>query len=96
MAKVNWTLEAVGDLEQIQAFIARDSEYQAALFTKRIYAAVAQLAEFPESGRVIPEVGAGRYRELIEGPYRIMYSLWGEDVMIDAVIHGAREFRADD
>jgi plasmid stabilization system protein ParE len=95
MAEVIWSPEAIQDLEDIAAFIARDSEYHAAMFVQRLIDATDRLAKFPESGRVIPEVGAARYREVIEGGYRIMYSLTGEVVHIDAVLHGNRRFGPD-
>jgi plasmid stabilization system protein ParE len=95
MAEVIWSPEALQDLEEIAAFIARDSEYHAAMFVQSLIDATDRLAEFPESGRVIPEVGAARYREIIEGGYRIMYSITGEVVHIDAILHGNRRFGPD-
>jgi plasmid stabilization system protein ParE len=92
MAQVIWSAEALRDLEDIAAFIARDSEHHAAMFVQRIIDATDRLADFPQSGRVIPEVGAGRFREVIEGDYRIMYSINGDELRIDAVLHGARRF----
>ena len=45
-------------------------------------------------GRVIPEIGRVRYRELIEGNYRLMYELLDEDIiLIQRVIHQARDFK---
>ena len=32
------------------------------------------LADFPESGRMVPEVGSRRIREVIFGAYRVIYS----------------------
>jgi plasmid stabilization system protein ParE len=92
MAEVIWSPEAIQDLEDIAAFIARDSEYHAAMFVQRLIDATDRLGQFPESGRMIPEVGAEKYREIIEGAYRIMYSIHGDAVRIDAVLHGARRF----
>ncbi|MGB5254756.1 MAG: type II toxin-antitoxin system RelE/ParE family toxin [Sedimenticolaceae bacterium] len=34
-----------------------------------------RLADFPDSGRVVPEVGIRRIRELIFGAYRVIYSV---------------------
>jgi plasmid stabilization system protein ParE len=36
---------------------------------------VERLADFPESGRIVPEVGSRRIRELIFGAYRVIYSV---------------------
>lgn len=38
-------------------------------------APVNRLADFPDSGRVVPEVGIRRIRELIFGAYRVIYSV---------------------
>ncbi|HUT56824.1 MAG TPA: type II toxin-antitoxin system RelE/ParE family toxin [Phycisphaerae bacterium] len=67
MAEVIWSPEALRDLEDIAAFSARDSDHHAALFVQRLLDATDRLAEFPESGRVIPEIGGPRFREVIEG-----------------------------
>jgi toxin ParE1/3/4 len=96
MAEVIWSPEAIQDLEDIAAFIARDSEFQASRFVQRLTDAAERLAIFPESGRVIPEVGYPRYREVVEGGYRIMYTVTAGGVRIDAVVHGARQFGRSD
>jgi plasmid stabilization system protein ParE len=38
-----------------------------------LFDAVERLAELPQSGRVVPEVGVRRIRELIFGAYRVIY-----------------------
>jgi plasmid stabilization system protein ParE len=59
----------------------------------RIIAATDRLAPFPESGRVVPEVGSPDIREAIHAPYRIVYRLAGEDqIHILTVHHSARQF----
>ena len=54
MGEVIWSPEALQDIDDIAAFIARDSEYQAALFVQRLIDATDRLAQFPDSGRIIP------------------------------------------
>lgn len=39
----------------------------------RIYATVEPLADFPLSGRVVPEIGRADIREVFCGDYRIIY-----------------------
>jgi len=43
---------------------------------------VERLADFPESGRVIPEFGVATLREVIDSPFRIVYRLDAERVRI--------------
>ena len=40
-----------------------------------LFSVVGRLVEFPESGRIVPEVGARRIREVIVGQYRVIYSV---------------------
>ena len=49
-----------------------------------------QIADFPLSGRRVPEYENDQIREVIEGPYRIIYHIKPEQIDVVAVIHGAR------
>ena len=51
------------------------------------------LLDFPQMGRVVPE-GDGRQREIAVGPYRIIYRVEGEAILIVTVVHGARDLVA--
>ncbi len=90
MAQVRWTPQAADDLDAIAAFIARDSSHFAGLFVTDILQAVDRLVDFPESGRIVPEIGTKDIRELILGSYRIIYRLCRGTVEILTVHHGAR------
>ena len=90
MTRVIWTREAVEDVEAIKAYVARDSVRYAALLADRIVAAVGRLESFPESGRVVPEVGDESLREIIDGAYRIVYRLQADSVQVVTVHHAAR------
>jgi len=54
-----------------------------------------QLEDFPESGRVIPEINDDTCRELIYGAYRIMYRIAKQEIRITGVVHGARDWRPE-
>ena len=90
MTRVIWTREAVEDVEAIKAYVARDSVRYAALLAERIVAAVGRLESFPESGRVVPEVGDASLREVIRGAYRIVYRIQAESIQVVTVHHAAR------
>jgi toxin ParE1/3/4 len=89
MAQVRWTPQAADDLDAIAEFIARDSPHFAGLFVADILQAVDQLVDFPESGRIVPEIGDRNIREVILGSYRIIYRR-REAVEVLTVHHGAR------
>jgi plasmid stabilization system protein ParE len=55
---------------------------------QRIMARAPQLAAFPDSGRMVPEVGRPEIREVIEDPYRIIYNRTSDRIEILAVIQG--------
>ena len=95
MAKVIWAPAALNDLDAIAEYIARDSPDRSALFVARLIEATEPLADFPESGRLIPELDDPSWREVIVGGYRIMYRLERHAVWISAIVHGARQWRPE-
>lgn len=94
MGKIIWAPSALEDMESIAQYIARDSVDQSSLFVTRIIEMVDQLEQFPQSGRVIPEMNDECCREIIYGAYRIMYRIADKEIWITGVIHGARNWRA--
>jgi len=70
---VRWTERAVEDLAAIKAFISQESPAYALAVVGRLYQAVGQLAQFPDSGRIVPEQARSEIRELVRPPYRIVY-----------------------
>ncbi len=95
MAQITWSPSALEDVDAIAAFISRDSVDNAALFIDRLISITDRLLDFPESGRVIPEIGNEMCREIIFGAYRIMYRIEDDEVWITAVVHGARDWQPD-
>ena len=95
MKEIIWTRRAVEDVQSIRRFIEEDSPHYARLVAQRIVAAVERLTEFPESGRVVPELEQPDTREIIHGPYRILYRLAENQVRIITVHHSARLFRLE-
>ena len=90
MAQVRWTPQAADDFEAITEFIARDSSYFASLFAADVLDAVERVAEFPESGRIVPEIGDRAVREVVLGNYRVIYRFRAGAVEILTIYHGAR------
>ncbi len=88
-----WSTPAIDDLTGIQDYIAKGSEYYAAEFIQRILQTVQKLEQFPELGRIIPEIEDRSGRELIFQNYRILYRLKPDRIDIAAVIHGRRDIR---
>ena len=90
MAEVNWTLQALDDLESICLFIGRDSPQAAAVFAQRAFRSTDPLVDFPRLGRVVPELEIENIREIILGNYRLIYRVQDEQAQVLTVHHGAR------
>ena len=90
MAQINWTKQAINDLEAIGDFIARDSSAIAQVFVDRIINSIVRLEAFPLSGRVVPEVGRESIREVIFRNYRIVYSLENDIIHILTIFHASK------
>ena len=92
MGKIIWAPSALKDIESIARFIERDSIDQSSLFVTRIIEMTDRLEDFPQSGRVIPEINDDYCREIIYGAYRVMYRIAKDEIWITGVIHGARNW----
>lgn len=73
MARLVWSLEAIADLEAIRDYIARTSPRYGALTAARLVQAMGPIRQFPESGRVVPELNRPDIREVIYGAFRLVY-----------------------
>jgi toxin ParE1/3/4 len=87
--KVEWSPLALDRVSDIARYIAKDNPGAAERWVNELFESVERLADFPESGRVVPEVGVRRIRELIFGAYRVIYSV-KENVEILTVRRGSQ------
>ena len=87
--KVRWAAVANEDLKNIILYIAEDSPQNARLIFEKIKEQTSGLTNFPERGRIVPELqdqGIFLYRELILTPWRIIYRISDKKVYILSVI----------
>jgi toxin ParE1/3/4 len=77
-------------LANIYEYIALNSPMYAKRMVDRITRRSEQIADHPLSGRQVPEYDAEDIRELIEVPYRIIYTIKPDRIDVLAVIHGAQ------
>ena len=87
---VVWTETALEHLAGIRRYISQTSALYAELVVRRILGRGKQLEAFPESGRMVPEVGRPEIREVIEAPYRVIYRLTAQRIEVVAVVHARR------
>ncbi|MBI5189555.1 MAG: type II toxin-antitoxin system RelE/ParE family toxin [Nitrospirae bacterium] len=88
--KIIWSPRAASNLEEITSHIAKDSEYYAVIFAKKIITLIEAIPQFPKSGRVVPEYNDENIREKIYENYRIVYRLKGKTVEVAAISHGSK------
>ena len=88
--KVYWTNNAVDHLVNIYEYISLNSPIYATRMVDRLTRRSEQIADYPLSGRKVPEYDVEDIRELIEKPYRIIYRIKQDRIDVLAVIHGAQ------
>ena len=92
---VEWTSNAIAQLKGIHDYIARDSDFFAKRMIDRLTSRSIQIQDHPYSGEIVSEFWDESIREVIEGPYRIVYRVSETDLFVLAVIHGSRVITHD-
>ena len=87
--KVTWSPLADEQVDDAVAYIAADNPGAALKWLERLLDRVKWLADFPDSGRMVPETQREDVREIIVSPYRVMYRRKNDRVEIAAVRHEA-------
>jgi addiction module RelE/StbE family toxin len=88
---VRWTNTAEEHLDALHDHISRDSPQYAKQIVDRLTRRSQQIADFPLSGRRVPEYDVDQVREVIESPYRIIYHIKPDQIDVLAVIHGSMD-----
>lgn len=90
---VEWAEVAEQDLVRIVEYIAIDSVVDALRSLDRVKQQAETLEEYPERGRVVPELasqGIYNYREKIVPPWRLIYRIADKRVYVLAVVDSRR------
>ena len=87
-----WAPVARQDLRDLVAYIGENDPQAAGEFARAVFRAIERLAQFPRSGRQVPEFADPMIREVIRRPCRIVYRVQSgaEIVEIARVWHAAR------
>jgi len=92
---VYWTKIAQDDFIEIIEYISLDSQSIAEEIFEKIKKHTMKLENFPERGRIVPELdfhNINNYRELIITPWRIIYRIEEQKVYILSMIDSRRNF----
>jgi toxin ParE1/3/4 len=95
--EVLWAEVAIQDLERIVDFIEPEAPMAAQRLFDRIAEQSTTLETLPYRGRVVPELARYEisiYRELLIPPYRLMYRVDDERVLVVAVFDGRRDLES--
>lgn len=84
---ITWSLKAKQHLKDIYTYIAADSPFYAAKVKEEILGTVNQLADFPASGRIVPEIHDPTIRECLLYSYRLIYQTFADQIYILAIVH---------
>mgnify|MGYP001550016623 CR=1 FL=1 len=91
--KVIWSRTAERDLESIIDYIAEDSPLNAKRILTKIKKRSSVLYSYPARGRIVPELkefNILQYREIIVDPWRIIYKIAEDKVIVMSVIDARR------
>jgi addiction module RelE/StbE family toxin len=90
---VEWAQPASKDLENIIDYISQDNVDTAITIFEKIKSKCNTLNQFPDRGRIVPELkayGILSYRELIISPWRVIYRTSHQKVYVLAVLDSRR------
>jgi toxin ParE1/3/4 len=97
MTRIVWSTQAIDDLDAILAYISKDNPTAARRVVARIVERTGRIQQFPESGSFVEEDGLRRYRQVVEGNYRVIYrhNPTSRTAFVITVIHAARLLSSD-
>ena len=89
-----WSPEAIEDAEAIGAYIERDSPWYARAVISKLVETAESIPDYPQLGRIVPELGVPTIRERLAHRYRLIYRLEETRVVIAAIIHARQDFQS--
>lgn len=94
--EIHYSKESRRDMDDIWEYIARELQNPSAAerTLDRIMDDVDQLEKFPEIGTPLPSLTGGNsgFRFLVSGNYLIFYRVCGQEVYVDRVLYGGRDY----
>jgi len=85
--KIIWSPLSVERMTEISEYIAEDNPNASITWIESIFEIIGRLKQFPESGRIVPEIDKPHIREIIHGNYRIIYKIRQEEIFILTIRH---------
>ncbi|KAF0140861.1 MAG: hypothetical protein FD122_2034 [Stygiobacter sp.] len=63
--KIFWTKEALLRLQDIEEYISRDNPVAAIGFVDKLISIAETIVDYPEKGRIVPELSIEKIREVL-------------------------------
>jgi len=92
MTAVIWSPKSLRDLDDIKAYVAQRNPTAAQRLVKKIVRRMDRIELFPNSGSNVEEDDSRRYRQVLQGNYRVIYryDAGSDTAFVVTVIHAAR------
>lgn len=90
--RVRFLISAHQDMQSIKAYLAKENPQTAKRLIQKFRESTDRLKEFPQSGRMIPELNNPNLRESLVDRYRIMYQVDESSVNVFAVYDSRRAY----
>jgi len=85
--KVGWSYVALGNLIEMNKYIASENPEAARKIINDIFEAGNKIKAFPEKGRIVPELRRKNIREVFCYEYRIIYRIESKRIYVLTVLH---------
>lgn len=89
--KIRFTAAAQGSYAAALDYLLEHNQFAAERFVTDVDTALERVRRFPESGSVIRQDPKGPFRQFLVKPYRFIYRISGDVVLIVAIWHGAQQ-----
>lgn len=90
---IHWKPQAIRDLEAIEEYYLKTAPQYGEVFIDKVLETTRQLTQFPQSGRIVPEINDTTIREIIYRNHRIIYLIEEESNQVEilTIIHSAQQ-----
>ena len=88
---IRWSANAMRDLDQIAAYIARDNPQAARKWIAGLRKTAESAARMPLAARIVPEIQRDDVQEVFLGSYRIVYGVRDDHIFVFTVFGGGKQ-----
>lgn len=94
--KVAWSYVALGNLIETNKYISSENPEAARKVINDIFETGNKIKEFPNKGRIVPEIRRNNVREVFCLEYRIIYRIESRRIFILTIRHMKQKLKKND